>query len=99
MESHCPLCGREDVRLRMERHHLRTRRADRDLIERICHLCHKTIHSLWTNKELADPACDLDSIEGLLRDARFVKAVRFNARVTPGRNPRQRTSRHKRDRR
>jgi hypothetical protein len=95
--NRCPLCEREGVTL--EGHHLETRRKDRDAVEEICVECHKTIHGLFTNAELRNPACNVDSISGLLSNERFTKALSFIKRVSVGTTMtmhQARTRRHKR---
>ena len=82
----CPLCDRDVPGL--ERHHLSTRRKDKEGIEDICPACHDQIHALYTNTELRDERLGLDTIEGLLENERFQKALKFirkqpvDARVT-----------------
>lgn len=95
--GYCPLCEREDVML--ESHHLETRRKDRDAIKEICVECHKTIHGLFTNTELRNSACNVDSIDGLLANERFNKALSFIKRVTPGTSVTMRQARSRRNRR
>ncbi len=84
----CELCGRS-VR-RIERHHLipRTRHKNRrnqrdfdrqDVRERIallCHPCHKTVHAVLTEKELAREYNTLDALADHPQVARFVAWVR-----------------------
>lgn len=83
--SYCPICKRDDPRLFMSDHHLRTRRADTELTERLCRECHKFAHSLFSNKELADPELGLDSVEGLLAHEEYASAVAFIKKLRPGR--------------
>jgi hypothetical protein len=80
----CPLCKRAGEQLEMQAHHLRTRRADKALTEDICRECHKTIHGLFTNKELRDPERGLDTCEGLLEHQAFAKALRHIRKLPPG---------------
>lgn len=73
----CPICERDCPERHMSRHHLRTRKADRRLTEKLCNDCHAFIHRLFTNKELAVEDSPLNSIEGLLANPEFAKAVAF----------------------
>ena len=77
----CPLCHRSDPRLRVSRHHLRTRSVDPELIVVICDDCHRAVHALFTNKTLAR---ELGSVEALLAEPVFAKAARFIGRQPPG---------------
>jgi hypothetical protein len=80
----CPLCKRFGARLVLERHHLRTRKADKGLTDLICRECHKTIHGLFSHQELRDPTLELDTREGLRSNERFGKALKHIKRVPPG---------------
>lgn len=91
----CPLCGRECPSNIMEKHHLQTRRKDKADTELICRECHKTIHGLFTNTELRDPSMALDTVEGLLENDQFVKAVKFIAKLPPGQRMKMRESKSK----
>ncbi len=93
----CPLCEREGD-LAMERHHLRTRRKDADAVEKICRECHKTIHGLFTQRQLRDDRLGLDTVDGLLADERVRKAVDHIRRLPPGTQMRMREARTKRRR-
>jgi hypothetical protein len=79
----------------MTKHHLRTRKADKHLIELICRECHSTIHRFFTNGELADPNSPLNSIEGLMQNPRYAKAVAWIAKQDPNKHPKIRTSKQK----
>lgn len=79
---HCPLCCREDVKL--ESHHLQTRRNDKVNTEKICVECHKTIHGLFTHQQLRDSRLGLDFVEGLLENEIFAKALTFIKKIAPG---------------
>lgn len=89
----CPLCKRRGAP--MEKHHLKTKRKDRNGIESICRECHKTIHSLYSNTEIRDPKRGLDSVEGLLLAEEFSKALRFIKKITPGAFMRSRSANSK----
>jgi len=81
----CPICERDCPDKFMSAHHLRTRKADKWLTEMLCRDCHKYIHALFTNKELADKNSDLHTIEGLMAREEFAKAVKFIRTIPPGR--------------
>lgn len=95
----CPLCEREVSKGYLERHHLRTRRTDKDDTEFICRDCHKTIHGLFSNTLLRDPRSNLDSLEGLLANEQFRSALAFIRKTPPGSYMRMRESRQRRKRR
>lgn len=90
----CPLCKRECPKKLMQRHHLETRRES-DETEEICRGCHKTIHGLFSNTMLRDPGLNLNSIEGLLNNERFYKAVKFIRKLELGDTMRMRDSQKK----
>jgi flagellar biosynthesis regulator FlbT len=78
----------------MQRHHLETRRES-DETEEICRECHKTIHGLFSNTMLRNPKLNLNSIEGLMSNERFYKAVKFIRKLEPGDTMQMRDSRKK----
>ena len=84
----CPTCERDCPEKYMSKHHLRTRRADKHLKEPMCRDCHTFVHRLFTNKELADPELKLDTVEGLLANEEYAKAVKFIRKLPPGRRVR-----------
>jgi len=90
----CPLCKRDCPVSIMQRHHLNTRRES-DRVEEICRECHRTIHGLFSNTMLRDPKMHLDSIDGLLSNERFYKAVKFIRKLAPGDKIKMRDSRKK----
>jgi len=94
----CPLCRREGSGLVLERHHLRTKRADKALTEKICKECHKTIHGLFTHQELRDPGHGLDTIEGLLVDERFARALKHIRKLPAGAFMRMKQAKERRNR-
>ena len=91
----CPLCKRDCPDTIMQRHHMETRRES-DETEEICKECHKTIHGLFSNTMLRDPGLNLNSVEGLLSNERFYKAVKFIRKLEPGDTMRMRDSQKKR---
>ena len=94
--NYCPLCEREDDALLLEKHHLKTKRVDKEETELMCKECHKTIHGLFKQEDLRNPILELDSIEGLLKNKRFLKAVGHIKKVIPGSFMKMRQSKHKR---
>ena len=93
--NYCPLCKRESDDLILEKHHLKTKRLDKKEIELICKECHKTIHGLFKQDELRNPILELDCIEGILKNERFIKAVRFIKKVVPGTYMKMKESKHR----
>ena len=82
----------------MEKHHLRTRRTDRDESEFLCRECHSVVHGLFSNRELRDPRLQLDSVEGLLANEQFAKALTFVQKLPVGATLHMRLSNHARGR-
>ncbi len=82
----------------MEEHHLLTRRKSKDTVALICRECHKSLHGLFQNQDLRNPALELDSIEGLLANEQFQKALTFIRKVPPGTAISMRDSRRKKRR-
>jgi len=80
----------------MTKHHLRTRKADAHLIELICRECHSYIHRLFHNRELADPSSPVNSLEGLLANPEYAKAVSWIKTQDPYKHPKIHTSNRKR---
>ena len=79
-EADCPLCGRRCPRRMLTRHHLQTRKVDRHDIELICVDCHKAVHALFSNKQVSR---ELNTVESLLEDEQFQKAVGFIRKQSP----------------
>lgn len=94
----CPTCERSDPALPMEQHHLQTRRKDKCATEDICRECHKTIHGLFQQHELRDPRLGLDTLEGLLANEKFQKAVGFIRKLPAGAVMQMRQAAHRRGR-
>jgi hypothetical protein len=92
----CPLCGRGCPRDILQRHHLQTKKVDKHDIEHICRDCHKTIHALFSNKELAK---GLNTVEALLENEEFAKALTFLRKQDPTSRTRVKQSRNRRRRR
>lgn len=74
MEGKCVLCHRDNIVL--TKHHLLPREegGKEEHISYICEACHKHIHALYTNKELA---IRLNTIEALQADEQISKYLKF----------------------
>jgi hypothetical protein len=83
----------------MQRHHLQTKRRDRETVERICRECHRTIHGLFSHRELAAFGSELATVEGLRAAARFQRALTFIRKRPPGVSIRMRLSKAARGKR
>lgn len=92
----CPLCARDCPMAILQRHHLQTRKIDRFATELICPDCHKTIHAFFENRQVAR---ELDSIDALLANAEFRKALEFIRKQNPTSRTRIKPPRHRRKRR
>jgi flagellar biosynthesis regulator FlbT len=75
------------------RHHLKTRKVDRHDVEKVCNACHKTIHALFTNRQLAK---ELNTVEALLANPEFAKALTFIRKQSPTARTRVALSRQRR---
>lgn len=80
MEERCELCEREGVIL--TKHHLLPREegGKEEHIAMICPDCHKHIHALYTNKELA---LRLDTLYKLKEDPQISKYLKFIKKQPP----------------
>lgn len=95
----CPLCQRPEIpEEQMQRHHLMTRRKDKDAIEKICRDCHSQLHMLFTNTQLRDSRLGLDTLEGILENPKFQKALDFIKKQKPGTYVRMKESRSRKHR-
>jgi len=97
----CALCEQDVPQHRMSDHHLKTRGKDRFDTALLCAACHKTIHTLFSNKELRDETLGLDTIEGLQAHPQIQKALVFIRKIRPGKRikaklPRERRRRKRR---
>lgn len=77
----CPLCHRTVPKTFLTDHHLKTRRPDKHLTERICVDCHRTIHGLFDNDQIRQ---DLNTLEAIAAHPRFAAAVGFIRKQRPG---------------
>ena len=98
----CPMCQQDDIpQHRMSDHHLKTRAKDKHDTALICAACHKTIHTLFSNKELRDEKLGLDTVKGLQANPKVRKALVFIRKQRPGKRikaklPRERRRRKRR---
>ncbi|MBE5961884.1 MAG: HNH endonuclease [Lachnospiraceae bacterium] len=74
MEGKCELCHRQNIGL--TKHHLLPREegGKEEHIAYICEDCHKHIHALYTNRELA---IRLSTIQDLQADDKICKYLKF----------------------
>ncbi|MGL5346884.1 MAG: hypothetical protein ACRDA3_06010 [Peptostreptococcaceae bacterium] len=80
MNDNCELCERNVVNL--TKHHLLPREegGKEEHISYLCEDCHKQIHALYTNKELA---IRLDTIDKLKNDEKITKYIKFIKKQSP----------------
>ncbi len=74
MKKSCELCERRDAKL--TKHHVIPREeggTEKEIVM-ICSDCHRQIHALYSNQELALRLC---SIEALKNDEKLKKFIRF----------------------
>jgi len=95
----CPACERDCPDAYMSKHHLRTKKVDKQATEFMCRDCHHYVHALFTNKQLADPDLGLDTVEGLMARPEYAKAVEFIRKLPPGRRVAIRQSKQRKNRR
>lgn len=90
MEGTCELCHRENVVL--TKHHLLPREegGKEEHIAYICEACHKHIHALYTNRELA---IRLNTIKDLQEDEKIAKYLKFIKKQPSSKKVRSRKSR------
>ena len=95
MEGKCELCHRQDIIL--TKHHLLPREegGKEEDIALICEDCHKHIHALYSNKELA---VRLHSIEALKADDQIRKYLKFIRKQPASKKVRSYKSRERRKR-
>jgi len=94
----CPLCERDVPDWMLEDHHLRTKRSDKKTTATLCRPCHRQIHVLWTNTDLRDAQKGLDTVEGLLAQESFQKALGYIRKLAPESDITVRESKHRRGR-
>ncbi|MDO5293767.1 MAG: HNH endonuclease [bacterium] len=93
MEGTCELCHRQNTIL--TKHHLLPREegGKEEHIALICEDCHKHIHALYTNKELA---IRLNTIDALLQDEKIKKYLKFICKQPASKKVRSRKSKERR---
>ncbi len=86
----CALCGRTGVSTTV--HHLVPREmgGSHEPTAQLCHPCHKQLHALYTNEELA---ARLSSIAALQADAQIGRYLKWIRKQPPETIPRTRKSR------
>ncbi|MDF2935017.1 MAG: hypothetical protein K0Q90_390 [Paenibacillaceae bacterium] len=86
----CALCGQESIFTTV--HHLVPREigGSRDPTVPLCHPCHKQLHALYTNEELA---ARLSSIAALQADEQVGRYLKWIRKQPPETIPRTRKSR------
>lgn len=95
MEGTCELCNRENIVL--TKHHLLPREegGKEEHISYICEDCHKHIHALYTNRELA---VRLNTIKDLQADEKIAKYLKFIKKQPASKKVRSRKSKERRKR-
>lgn len=72
----CPLCDRPLGTVRVERHHLIPRTAGGRRWVRLHRICHKKIHSLFTERELAREYASIEALRAHPEIIRFIRWLR-----------------------
>ena len=93
LADRCPLCKRPMIH--KSKHHFVPKCRGGKATKLICSDCHRTIHSLFTNKQLEST---YNTIDSLLNDERFKKAVAFLAKQDPHRRYKAVRARDQRER-
>lgn len=75
----CPICERPNYY--PSDHHMVPKSQGGRTTETICRDCHKAIHAVFTNKELAET---YHTPEALLSNEVFAKMIKFIAKQDPG---------------
>lgn len=80
-ECTCELCRRKGI-TRITQHHLIPREVggQKRSVAMLCEDCHKQIHALYSNKELA---MRLNSIEALEKDERVARYLKYIRTIPP----------------
>lgn len=90
MEDSCPFCKREMIHKNL--HHLIPKSRGGTNVLMICSDCHKTIHCFFTNKELEKK---YHTVEVLMNDERFAKAIKFLSKQDPHRRHRSKKTKRR----
>lgn len=83
MSFDCPYCDRECPDQSRMDHHLKTRKVDRNDKVVACHACHKTIHALFSVKEIRKNGT-LQTVEGVKNHPEFQRALSHIKSCPPG---------------
>ena len=76
----CELCKREGVPKVTEHHLIPREEGGKDgEVAWLCESCHKQIHALYTNKELAIRLNTLNSLENDINISKYLKYIRKQA--------------------
>ena len=81
MKEKCALCDRDAAEL--TKHHLLPKQegGTQDHIVLLCESCHRQIHALYSNKELA---IRLNTLDKLKEDSKIKKYIKFIKKQPPG---------------
>lgn len=81
LDQPCPICGRPMVEgPSIDRHHFLPRSEGGRVAVPVHRICHRKIHSLWTERELA---MGLDTPEAIREHPEMQKFIRWVARKPP----------------
>lgn len=72
--SECPLCLRDIPEKNLSDHHLVPKSRGGKETLAICVDCHRQLHALFTNKQLAD---DFNTVDAIMADERFAKFAKW----------------------
>lgn len=72
----CPLCGRLIPETQRDEHHLVPRSKGGRETTPLHRICHRQIHALFTERELAEAYCTIDALIAHPELAKFVRWVR-----------------------
>jgi polyferredoxin len=76
----CPFCKRDIPSRLIERHHIMTKGVDKNAVIPICNACHKTIHCLFSNREIQE---EFHTVKSLLSNEKFASAIKFIKKQAP----------------
>jgi len=82
----CPLCSRDVPEDRLSDHHLIPKSRGGKETLAICADCHRQVHALFTNKQLAS---ELNTVDAIMADERFARFARWIAKRPPERRMRK----------
>ena len=87
----CPVCRRMVLARNMAKHHVVPKSRGGRGIELVCRTCHRQIHALFSNRQLAQ----LETLAELRRDPAMREFLRWVAGQNPDRYLRAKTSRRR----